>query len=357
MNKYQKKKYLDEINYFRGLAIIGVVVIHTIGGCHSENNLITFFHINIDQIATYSVPFFIFISGLVLTYNYSDKKKIHYLDFITKRSNAVLIPYVIWSCIYLTYRIIIDQDDIGLILAIKKIIIGSAYFHLYYVVLILQFYLVFPLILKFIMSFKKRQVGLLALTFIFNLLIISLYYYKFDFLNEIIIRKISFFWIFYFMLGSIMGLNFDYYKNVLFNISLKYIGALFYVGLLALIFSYYSDGLLINDTNIFWLRPQVLIYASLFIMFTIKIIGELNPHDLKKPAARFLNELGRYSFGIYLIHILILNILLIIFQKLNVNYNFLFDYFLFPVVLVLSLHFVIMLSGLPFGRFIVGTKR
>jgi len=355
MNEKQNKKYLDEINYLSGLAIIGVVVIHTI--CvNSENNLVNFFNLNLIEISKYSVPFFIFISGLVLTYNYSDKK-IHYLDFIKKRLNRILIPYVIWSCIYFTYRITINQENIGLILAIKKIIIGSAYFHLYYVVLILQFYLAFPLILKFLMRFKKRQIELLALAFIFNLLIISLYYYQFDFLDERIIRKISFFWIFYFMLGSIMGLNLDYYRNVLFKISLKYIGALFYVGLFALIFSYYSDGLLINDTNVFWLRPQVLIYASLCIMFAIKIIGELNPHNLKRPSARFLNELGGYSFGIYLSHMIILNILSIMFERLNLNSYFLFNYFLFSVVLVLSLYFVIMVSRLPFGHFIVGTKR
>ena len=352
-----KKKYLNKIDYFRGLAIIGIVAIHTIGQMGSESGLLYYLNLNIKQAMTYSVPLFVFISGLVLTYVHYDEK-INYFRFTKKRIISVLIPYIFWSCIYLGYRIFIENEAISPLIALKKLLVGSADFHLWYIILIFQFYTTFPLLLEFILKFKKRHLEMLAAVFAFNLLIISIYYSHFDYLSERLLRKIFIFWIFYFMLGAVMGLNVDHYKQIISSLSLKKIVTLYIIGLAFLIFSYYSDGMITNQSNIFWFRPEILIYATLSIIVAIKFMIELNHKEVFRPPLRLLKTIGKYSFGIYLAHILIRDILILIFEKIETVQNIpLPDYLLLVLDLLLSLIFVMAVSRLSFERFIVGTPR
>lgn len=352
------KQYLGYVNYLRGLAIIGVIVIHTIGGAYSKNDLIYMFNINLDLVSSFSVPLFIFISGLVLTYNYSDKD-INYNSFIRKRLNSILIPYLVWSIIYLIYRVVINRENIDIFIIVKKIILGSASFHLYFFVLMMQFYLFFPIILKFILKFKDKHKELLILTFLFNYILISVYYYYFfNYVNEIIIRKIFVFWIFYFILGSVIGLNHEFYKNIISKISFTTSAILFFIALNYVIIPFYLDGLVSNTYELFWMRPQVLVYATVFIFIAFKFKNELNPKYILNLPFMLLKELGKNSFGIYLSHILILNILLGLLNLLRIEINdFIYNVFIFLIVLFMSLLLVRLINRMPFGRFIVGEAR
>ncbi|WP_135606644.1 acyltransferase [Methanococcoides sp. NM1] len=351
------KEYLYEMNYLRGLAIIGIIAIHSLNERDSNNELIALLNINLEQVSTYSIPVFLFISGLVLTYNYSNKE-LHYIEFIKKRLNVIFIPYVLWSCIYMAYRIILDQDSISLLMAVKKIIVGSAFFHLYYIILIMQFYLLFPLILDLVQKTRKHHHELLIITFLFNLVVISLYYYQLDFIDERIIRKVFIVWIFYFIMGSVIGSKLDQHRHLLSNISMKHLGALLFVALSYLLYSYYADGLFMEQTNIFWLRPQVLLYASLCIVALFKIVNEIDKKYLSGWPARLLNEMGRDSFGIYLSHMLIIELLLRALpgSTLTSSY-FLYEYIIFFMGVALSILFIKLINKLPMGHILIGSPR
>ena len=67
-----RKRYLNNLDYLKGLAIIAI---HTLGTEYPLNNdFLYIMYINTINLSAFSVPFFIFISGLVLTYNYGDIK-------------------------------------------------------------------------------------------------------------------------------------------------------------------------------------------------------------------------------------------------------------------------------------------
>ena len=350
-----RKRYLNNLDYLKGLAIIGVVAIHTLGTEYPLNNdFLYIMYINTINLSAFSVPFFIFISGLVLTYNYGDIK-MNYKEFIMKRLLAILIPYIIWSFLYITYnRVEIGKTfDINPIAIIRKLITGNAEFHLYFIVLIIQFYLIFPFILKYFLKFKKYHTNLLSLIFFFNLLIIFAYYYQFDYLSEKILKKVFIFWIFYFVYGMITGYNIDNNKYQISDKSLKYFVFLFLIAFVSLDISYFSNGL--QDKNIFWLRPQTLIYATLSIIIAFKLSNELRITDNLKLPAQLLKKFGQNSFGIYLSHALFLSISLRSFDMLHIdNRSFYYNFLLFTVVLITSLIFVIIISRLPSGRFLVG---
>ncbi len=351
------KKRLEEIDCLRGLAIIGVVAIHTIlyGGYDTQNIPIELFYTSIVQLSTFSVPLFIFVSGLVLTYNYFDTD-INYVTFIEKRFGFVLIPYIFWSCIYILYKIN-GYNNLNIITILKKIIFGNAEVHLYFIVLIVQFYLLFPLILRFIKKTKKYQKELLILCFIFNLLIISLYYYQFNYLKERYMMILFIFWIFYFIFGSILSLNLDYFKTNLSQISLNYLSIIFFWVFLYLDISYFNDGLFSRiGPQVF--RPQLFIYATLCIIIILKFIYGSKFNGNINIIKKGLKLLGKNSFGIYLSHILFLNISVLIFRFIKViNTDYYYNILLFMFVLIMSLLFVLMIRRLDFGRYIVGDIR
>ena len=350
-----RKKYLNNLDYLKGLAIIGVVAIHTIGTEYPLNNdFIYTMYINTIQLSAFSVPFFLFISGLVLTYNYGDIK-INYKQFIMKRLLVILIPYIIWSCLYIVYNMVeIGKTfDISPIAIIRKLITGNAEFHLYFIILIIQFYLIFPFILKYILKFKKYHTYLLLSIFIFNLLIVSAYYYQFDYLSEKILKKVFIFWLFYFVFGMVIGYNIDDNKYKISDRSLKYFIFLFLITYVSLDISYFLNEL--EDKNIFWLRPQTLIYATLSIIIAYKFINELKITDNLKLPAQLLKNFGKNSFGIYLSHALFLSISLRSFDMLHIdNRAYYYNFLLFSVVLITSLIFVIIINRIPFGRFLSG---
>ena len=347
------KKYLNKIDYLRGLAILGVVAIHTMGAEYFiDNNFIYILYTNLDQLSAFSVPFFMFISGLVLTYNYGDIK-LNYAEFIKRRLFLILIPYIIWSCIYLIYNLFTIGKNIDLITVIRKLITGNAEFHLYFIVLMMQFYLIFPFILKYIQKFRKYHTSLLVLIFLFNLFIISAYYYQFDYLSENRMKKIFIFWIFYFVLGMVIGNNINSNKYYLSNKLLNFFYILFLISYINLDISYFSNGLL--EKNIFWLRPQILIFATLSIIITYKFINDLKITDNLKLPAQLLRNLGQNSFGIYLSHVFFLNILSISFEIMRIDYRtYYYNILLFLAVVIVSLLFVMTISRLSFGRFVVG---
>ncbi|MDI3256399.1 MAG: acyltransferase, partial [Kyrpidia sp.] len=68
--------------------------------------------------------------------------------FWSRRAQSVVIPYLVWSLIYLTVMPAlgaeagVDVHDPRAVL--EALVTGSAMYHLYYIVLTLQFYLLFP---------------------------------------------------------------------------------------------------------------------------------------------------------------------------------------------------------------------
>lgn len=108
------------------------------------------------NLVKFSVPAFIFISGLVMVYNYSHK--INPLNFYRKRWKEICIPYLLWSLIYFTYY---HWNSSGGVYTgrdlLYNLLTGSASYHLWFVILIMQWYLVFPLLVPFFRWMGERK--------------------------------------------------------------------------------------------------------------------------------------------------------------------------------------------------------
>ena len=132
-----KSNRLSGLELFRGLAIYGVVLVHADEGISEA----PFGWGILLKFAEFGVPFFIagsfFLSVKKLLYG----KKSYPL---VSRIRRLLIPYVFWTVLYLVYKLIkykidgdLEQLNLLLINPLEIILFGGAAFHLYFIPLLI----------------------------------------------------------------------------------------------------------------------------------------------------------------------------------------------------------------------------
>ena len=112
INPPAQKKFLNSINYFRGIAIIIIVMAHSYGIAHWNiyRNPSTFDQFFYSLNLNGSV-FFIFISGFL--YNHIFYPRFNYKKFMLKKAKFVLVPYLVCSVIPIWYAVSSIERNFG----------------------------------------------------------------------------------------------------------------------------------------------------------------------------------------------------------------------------------------------------
>lgn len=146
------------IDLLKGLAIIAVVLIHFMGGLKVAVDMDRWYTagwIGLNQILRFSVPVFVFLSGYSLAHKYRHLEfnlKEYFLNRVLK-----LIPlYLLWvTIILLTVYLVPDwrgfADDYS---TFEQVFLGRAEYHLYFVPMIFQLYVFFPV---FLWAIRRRR--------------------------------------------------------------------------------------------------------------------------------------------------------------------------------------------------------
>ena len=289
-----KKRYM-ELDILRGLAIVGVLLIHITASLVSSESGFSLF---INQASRFAVPAFVFLSGLGLTI--AKKLDKGYLPFLKNQISKLLILYVGWSFVYY----IISADTFNLSEFFGNLLIGSNHYHLYYVPLIISLYLLYPVLLKI----GKSNLGLitsLAVTIVSQVIDLNTDAFIF---NE---QLNLFSWVFYFVLGiwfaHNIGQKIDFLKK-----HRKPITAL---SIMSLIGIYVESYLLMDQIELTVgistssTRPSNIIFSVLFIMMVFSWKNY--------PAKTLLAKLSKHSYGIYLSHVFILETYVDWYGKMN----------------------------------------
>jgi surface polysaccharide O-acyltransferase-like enzyme len=140
-------KRILSIDLLKILAILGVIVIHTYEKALSQTSYDILGHpfiFLVERSARFAVPLFFIISGYLLFHRYS--KQYSLKEFYWKRCIRLLIPYLIWSTIYIFLLEKAKVHDLSLPLIINNYIMGSASIQLYFIPSILILYFLFPLL-------------------------------------------------------------------------------------------------------------------------------------------------------------------------------------------------------------------
>ncbi|KNY30035.1 acyltransferase [Pseudobacteroides cellulosolvens] len=346
------KVRLYEFDFIRAISALSVIAIHTTSAYILTNDIGYVWN----QLIRYAVPMFIIISGFLL-YNSDRNKEMGYLSFLAKRLNKILIPYFLWSAIYALYNFrgsIIHDHSLGEIVPyyLKHLLTGID--HLYFMVIIFQLYLLYPL-LKW--SFKKghdKLVLLLAflMTFYFQL---ASYVSNWGYLilpkKLLVYNYISFpCWIFYFALGMYLVTHMDKWKDKVTNIKLNISLAWFI-----------CSALLIAESKITGtfessMKPIIIVY-SIITFFLFYLVSKYIA--TKTFIQKIFTWISEQSFIIYLSHILIMRLVRAAAYRIGFTniWDSLSGMTLFFIVTVLStLVFTYLLSFIPFISWLGGVS-
>lgn len=158
MNKQvpAKRPKILELDAVRAWAIIGVVLIHSTSDAVAQlrkgsTSQLFFYMLNQGVLNQFAVPAFILISGLVLFYRYFDGWSLKDVPvFYGKRIWSAFVPLLVWSFFYYIVDQWIYAPQVVLDLRHFNDLIwwGDAKYHLYFLVIIIQFYLLFPLLIS-----------------------------------------------------------------------------------------------------------------------------------------------------------------------------------------------------------------
>lgn len=303
------KRYTN-FDLMRGLAILGVILIHiTTDMIGNSNHVITDrISLFINQLMRFSVPVFFFLSGFGLTL--SNKLNEGYITFLYKRLGSIIGLYSIWSLIYYFF----NYADFHIVTFLKLFVLGMNYYHLYFVPLIIFCYILFP----FLKKIAETTIGI-----VITLIIMLLSQLGTTLTGFLIFNHPSniFNWIFYFVLGIWFCKGIDYKVNFIKKNGKIFKGA-FIIAVTGLFIESSLTMVVLGTSNsTTTMRPSVILFSLLFIAVIIGI-------DLKNDFIKMiLNTLSKWSYSMYLSHVLVLE---------------LFNYFYFQLSSVYSLVYLIL---------------
>lgn len=294
---------------------MAVVLIHVSSFAFAKSTLGTVdsrISLFLNQISRFSVPLFVFISGVGLSLGY--KKEKGYFYFLSKRLRKVVPSYLVWGLIYV---IVINQNyDIStwpkLFLKGDKI-----YYHLYFIPMIITLYLLFPIFYSKIKNFSWA-----FFLFVITSIIIGTSHYfnipnlKLDFFS----KRNALFWSGYFVLGVYIsdGINnlVEFTKHNKKKVTILMVLSTVIIVMESFINIKYGKTI---DYATTFIRPTVIIY---FICITLYIFSR--SYKEGSWVLKIFHNISKRSFGIYLIHPFILYYYMKLFQFLNFNIGSLF---------------------------------
>lgn len=331
----------------RSLATIAVIILHVTAPLLTSMESLTNWWIGniIESSVRFSVPVFFMLTGALLF-----DKEYSIGSFLKRRFFRVILPFLFWSIPYILFGLtlkILHKEELNFfkvfIFIIDQFKNGSSY-HFWFVYTLLGIYFFIPIISKWIRNSTNNEILyfliLWLITVLFTYPILSIFKTKIDF---------SYFTGFlgYTVLGYYLKkINFDSFRKK----DLIAIG-LFITGLvITIIGTYFLFKLKEKMDELYYeyLTLNVLM-CSIGVYLFIKDKNIKNLFILK-----FLNLMNKFSYGIYLVHVLVLTFL----TKAGITCLFIHPLIGIPLTSILCLTFstliINVVNKLPYGKYISG---
>ena len=290
----RRNSYFEMI---RGISIIAVIIIHSLS---PSNVCQEYYAVIIRSCVNFAVATFVFLSGFFVN---TAKVEENPMKYIKSRFLKLGIPYVFWSIVYEVLHGIM-WEKINILAIIKRFILGQTAAQMYYIVMLLQLIIITPVLVKLA---KKKTGKVLALMITVMYLIIVLTYHYIYKRSMPLYSVIFFGWFVYYYLGIYIRINgSDRIKSISKNIKICFT-------VIALLVVIILNTIVLKSIFEYEYRAsQVTLLNLAYSMLIISII--ISCADIVIKPSNFLVKIGNNSFGIYLIHLLPIQILKSIFD-------------------------------------------
>lgn len=336
----EKQIWLDAL---RVISTISVVILHVSSAVLYKYGTVSnsiWNTANIyDGMVRFCVPVFFMISGALLL-----SKDYELSDFFKRRFFRIIPPLVFWSLIYIYYDYaVIGEKTFTVIAAIKMVIrnlFSGSQYHLWFVYTLLGLYLFIPVLRQWTKNATNKNILYFLIvwfvTILYNIPNIKAY------LPNIPLANFS---------GYIGYLVLGYYLS---NLSVKNKVMPILCIVLGMIITIYGTYYITHKNNTFYeyfygnLTPNVLL-CSTGVFLLVKTLVVKN-----KRVKNVILFLSNHSFGVYLVHVLVLTLL----SKFGVDWTLAHPAISIPVTaiacLIIATLIIYLLRKIKYGVYISG---
>lgn len=340
LNNTANRKFFDEIHFIRAFACIGVLLVH-VSASYDGFTWITYMF---NQLGRFGTPTFALISGFLL-FHQVKVKGFNSQVFLKSRFTKIIMPFVVWSVFYLAVNHFGAMKFPSSDQLLRAFVLGDSFYHLYFMVIVIQFYTLFPL-LQLLRS-KKSWIIALFLSFIATFIfLIPKMTFNIESPIGVIINDPIFIlrWIFYFIFGGYLAY---FWEDVIkFTKNKAVMASIIMLVFTLAIIEYNTLGPLSSR------RLSNLINVPLLTLATIGLFPLITKSKLVYSS---LKTIGTFSMGIYLVHPIVLKIL----KQILPNQFWVFESFPITllIVLLISIAVVQAIRKLSFVQYIVPVPR
>ena len=340
----QKGSHNCSIDVVRAIAIIAVLVCHTSIEIErmSEYQRLFFF-----AIGKFGVPFFFLISGYL-----NIREKNNSIDFLRKRANRILIPFLLWVVLYGMYNYFNGGKFGG------DLLLCSPSAHLWYIYALMGLYLITPVLSSF---FSNCSRGMFQFYLLCSAVPFFVDYYNLKF-EATLINEHSIIYIFnhlagylfYYLLGAYCWRFKDcwlvngYCKKFI----LRTLGLFALFLMILYVGNKYFGFTPYQLTR--YATPGVLVYAVAcwHLLYNLKVRSRIGK--------KMVEEVSTTSFGVYLVHMFIVFAIIPVFIDIIRRHNLIgLPVFCINCVapfVYFSLSYIIvkLMMKIPYSKYIIG---
>lgn len=305
----------------RCISCFFVIILHS-SGLNLTSSIL------LNSISRFCVPVFIIISGrFCLTRAQSIQ---HYLE----KCVHFMAVFLFWSSIYTLCEIALEKKNLSLKEILTLIVKGPI--HFWYLYALIALYLLVPILYVFCNHATREQlIYFFVITFFFGSIIWTILSTGYFPLLELVVGKMKI----GYTVGFLLLFMFGYYREQ-FCIEKRYRILLYGAGLLGLAVTFLGTCVLMHKGSpmqellLSFFAPNIILYSLAIYVFLTEF---KNLHQITQKQINLISKLSNCTFGIYLLHPLLLEWVIVKIPGLTLFPNIL--YILVKAILTFFLSF------------------
>lgn len=342
-------QYLDTL---RALAAIGVITLHVstpvLKMMYGVNMEYWWIGNSIDSSVRFVIALFLMLSGATMLH-----REYRLGEFYRKRFIRVLVPFLFWLVAYWIYRWAIltpkmQPHSFQSIVnwGVNLFITEGVSKHFWYIYMILVLYLFLPFLGKALRKINNRQIGAVLMMWVILNILFSNIINTADWNYFLQKAKDYFLYSGYFIVGYfLMNIPFEPRKYRKLNLT---------IFLMTVVFSAFTTYFASKSAH----KLDTQFYGTLTVntmLQSVSLFMLLKDSEMKNRIfAWIINLISNYSYGIYLVHIMIISILF----NHGIFWTMAYPLISLPVIILLtlliSLSVIFVLRKIPLGKYISG---